>query len=87
MTEDLKSGKWEIVMTIFMAFSHSSADSQVTLKPCSFGQMCMYVIVTSKIKGSPSCPSVLFSCPPPINHVSGGQMAGSRGLPRKAKMS
>lgn len=41
MTEDLKSGQREIVMMIFMAFSHSSADSKSAPSLVLLGSRCV----------------------------------------------
>ena len=61
---------------------------QVATEPCFLGgSRCVALrFTTSRTKVMPSCLSVLFWCPPPINHVCGGQIAGSRELPREAKL-
>lgn len=61
---------------------------QVANEPCFLGgqQMCVLRFTTSRTKVMPSCLPVLFWCPPPVNQVCGGQIAGSRELPREAKL-
>ena len=61
---------------------------QVATEPCFLGGSKRVALrfTTSRTKVMPSCLSVLFWCPSPVNHVCGGQIAGSRELPREAKL-
>lgn len=61
---------------------------QVATEPCFLrGSRCVALrFTTSRTKAMPSYLSVLFWCPPPVNQVCGGQIAGSRELPREAKL-
>lgn len=61
---------------------------QVATEPCFLGGSKRVALrfTTSRTKVMPSCLSVLFWCPSPVNHVCGGQITGSRELPREAKL-
>ena len=61
---------------------------QVATEPCFLGGSKHVALrfTTSRTKVMPSCLSVLFWCPSPVNHVCGGQITGSRELPREAKL-